>query len=355
MASVAARGLPPAPNASAASEQYQTWQRVVAAARYPLDVDFVPAKVPPKPPQPQRVIQPDWAGPVLFAPGERSMHIPQRRFSTIEGEWVVPLAKPTINCDNRQEPIDGSSLWVGLDGWSGTFWAHYKGKDGQWHRYRSTDVLQAGTESDVACYSGSNRSYPTHAYFWIEWAGVRNIAVLPDKRNLALKAGDTIYVRIAADTSGPAAWQRATLWLIDETTGYYLPARSFHSGCVDCGTPFQRPATLFGNTAEWMIEATFYDADKPKLPNTLNDFSHVTVTDAVTGDQYGTSYGPGAPGAARPNVDWMTWNGIPLSEDGTLWACSTITGPTTAAYARAPYDIVTPGQQGNLEPKPKHC
>jgi hypothetical protein len=345
-----ARGLPPPPFGPVTSAAYQTWLRVVHAARTPLDVEFVPATGQ----QPRRVIQPDWAGPVLFAPGERSMHVPPYRFSAIEGEWIVPFAKPTINCANRAEPVDGSSLWIGLDGWSGTFWAHYR-KDGKWLRYKSTDVLQAGTESDVACYRGDNRSYPTHAYFWIEWAGTKNIAVTRNRRNLVLKAGDLIYTRIAVDTTGPAAWQRATLWLVDETTGYYLPARTFHSGCVDCGTPFQRPATLFGNTAEWVVEATFYDADAPRLPNTLNDFGRVTMDDTLTTDQDGNVYGPGAPGAARANMDWMTWKGVPLPQGGTLWACSTLAGPSTATYARAPYVIATPGQQGDLQPKPKHC
>jgi peptidase A4-like protein len=344
------RGLPPPPAVPFDSDAYRTWQRAVQAARTPLAIDFVQSGEL----QPHRVVQPDWAGPVLFAPGERSMHVPAYRFGAIEGEWTVPFAKPTINCSKRAEPTDGSSLWIGLDGWSGTFWAHYR-KDGTWYRYKSTDVLQAGTESDVACYGGPNRSYPTHAYFWIEWAGTKNIAVTHDRRDLVLKAGDVIYTRIAVDTSGSAAWQRATVWLVDETTGYYLPARTFRSGCVDCGTPYERPATLFGNTAEWVTEATFYDANAPRLPNTLNDFGRVTVHDALATDQFGNAYGPGAPGAARPNIDWMTWQGTPLSEGGTLWACSTITGPTTASYARAPYVVATPGQQGDLEPKPKHC
>ncbi len=150
----------------------------------------------------RRVYQPDWAGPVLFAPGQVSLRIPKRRFCAVEGEWTVPYAKPTINCSNPNEPVDGSSLWIAIDGWSGTFRAHQRGRDGKWHTYPSTDILQAGSESDVHCYHGGSPSgYKTTAYFWIEWSGVRNIRVTRRWRNLPLKAGDVIYVRIAAATT----------------------------------------------------------------------------------------------------------------------------------------------------------
>ncbi len=51
----------------------------------------------------------------------------------------------------------------------------------------------------------------------------------------------------------------------------------------------------------------------------------------------------------------MTWNGVPLDDDGTLLACSYINGARRATFDRAPYVIATPGQQGQLEPKPKNC
>jgi hypothetical protein len=349
---IAAAGLPPRPHAAPSSEQYQTWLRVVGAARTPLDVDFVAAPQP----TPTRIFQPDWTGAVLFAKGTHGLHIPHDRFSTIEGEWTVPYAKPSINCSNRQEQTDGSSLWIALDGWAATFIAHERRKNGTWHTYRSSDILQAGSESDVRCYSGGSLDrYRTNAFFWIEWSGRRNIAVARGERTLPLKAGDVIYVKIAAQTTGPDAWQRATLWLINETTGYYLPARTFHSGCVDCGTPFQRPATLFGNTAEWITEATFYSSLDSSLTNPLANFGSVLLSSAFVTDQYGTVYAPGAPGDATVNVDWMTWNGVPLSQNGTLLACSRIFAPARVRFTRAPYVIATPGQQGDLEPKPRIC
>jgi hypothetical protein len=344
--------LPPPPAVASSSDAYRTWLRAVQSARTPLDAAFLTAA----PSSPARVYQPDWAGPVLFAPGARPMQVPEHRFSAIEGEWTVPFARPTINCANKWEQTDGSSLWIALDGWMSTFWAHEQGPDGKWRRYASTDILQAGSESDVPCYSGGPpRNYPTTAYFWIEWDGKKNIAVTKHGRNLPLNAGDTIYVKIAADTTGRDAWQRATLWLVNETTGYYLPGRTFHSGCVDCGNPFQRPATLVGDTAEWITEATFYSAEKKSLPNSLDDFGRVALTDAVTADQDNIAYEPGDPGAASANIDWMTWRGKPLPQHGTLLACSHVVGPSTTTFVRAPYVIATPGQQGQLEPKPQHC
>ena len=302
-----------------------------------------------------RIYQPDWTGPVLFAPGERPLRIPAHRFYRVEGEWTVPKALPTINCSNPNEPTDGSSLWIALDGWSATFKAHFRGKDGKWHTYDSTDILQAGSESDVPCYAGGPLSrYHTSAYFWIEWAGTKNIAVTHHHRYLALHPGDKIDLRIEAKTSGPHAWREATLSLVNETTHQNVQ-RTFRSRCIDCGTPFQRRATLFGNTAEWMVEATFYSSIHPWLPNTLDNFGSVRMSRVYATDQDGVTYDLTRPGDARLNVDWMTWNGVPLARNGTLLACSTIDGPREATFARAPYVIATPGQQGKLEPKPQHC
>jgi hypothetical protein len=100
----------------------RAWLRAAAAARYPLDVSFVPVAARSIP----RIYQPDWAGPVLFARGEKPLQIPAHRFHVVEGEWIVPKALPTINCSNKHEQEDGSSLWIAIDGWSATFEAHFK-------------------------------------------------------------------------------------------------------------------------------------------------------------------------------------------------------------------------------------
>jgi hypothetical protein len=328
----------------------QGWLRATRAAKRPFDVTFIASSHR----SIQRVYQTDWAGPVLFAPGAKPLQIPAHRFCAVEGEWTVPKALPTINCSNRFEQTDGSSLWIAIDGWMATFKAHTK-RDGQWHTYDSTDILQAGSESDVHCYHGKTAKYPTSAYFWIEWSGTRNVAVTKHSRNLPLHAGDTIYVRIAADTLGTHAWQRATLWFVNETTGFYLPPRTFDSGCVDCGTRFSGPARLAGDTAEWIVEATFYSAYRKSLPNTLDDFGVIPMTQVIATDVDGVVYDMRHFNGATPNMDWMTWNAVPPSEKGTLLACAVISASQAVTFSRAPYVISTPGQQGNLEPKPKRC
>ena len=60
----------------------------------------------------KRVYQPDWAGPVLFAPHQKPLRIPAHRFCAVEGEWTVPYAKPTINCSN---PSRADRRFVAMD------------------------------------------------------------------------------------------------------------------------------------------------------------------------------------------------------------------------------------------------
>ncbi len=304
----------------------------------------------------KRIYQSGWAGGVLFGEGARPLRVPPHRFKTIEAEWIVPHAKPTINCSDPNESVDGSSIWIGIDGWMATFKAHERGRNGKWHTYDSTDVLQAGTESDVRCYrGGSLKNYRTSAYFWVEWAGTTDIRVTRRHRDLPIQPGDRVDVRISAASTGPDAWREATLWFVDETTKKAVPPITFHSGCVDCGNPYQRPATLLGDTAEWVAETTFYSSIRSSWPNTLDDFGKVELTKAVVTDVNGVRYSAAHPRGATANIDWMTWNGESLSNNGTLLACAYVHSPASVVLVRAPYAIATPGQQGDLEPKPKNC
>jgi hypothetical protein len=353
---LAERGLPPRPDALADPDRYATWLRVVRSIRAPLDVGFLAVPAPAAVATSTPAMTPDWAGAILTAPDAVAMEVPAHRFAGIEGEWIVPKARPTITCSNPSEQTDGSSLWIAIDGWMSDYIAHEKQKDGSYRTYRSADILQAGSESDVPCRrDASDASGPTSSYFWIEWSGTRNIAVTPGHTNLTVRAGDVIYVRIAAVTTGADAWKKATVWFANETTGYYIPARTFDAGCIDCGTPYQRSATLFGDTAEWMTEATFYSAQSPALPNTLDDFGNVTMTSAFAKDQTGVTYEPGRSGTASVAIDWMTWNGVGLARGGTLLACTEIADPRTLTFSRAPYVIVSPGDQGNEGPVPSPC
>jgi Peptidase A4 family len=170
-----------------------------------------------------------------------------------------------INCYFPPEQTDGSSIWIALDGWGLTL------NTAPW-----TDILQAGTETDVPCSNGP--ASQSSAYFWIEWNGTKNITTWP------VNVGDQIHVRIAATTTGPNAWQEATVYL-DNLTTQQSRSITFHSGCLICGNP-PVPATLFGNTAEWVVETTFYSATDKCWLNTLNDFGIVQITNmSVTDNQ----------------------------------------------------------------------
>src|SRR6266480_3830008 len=70
-------------------------------------------------------------------------------------------------------------------------------------------------------------------------------------------------------------------------------------------------------------------------------------------DDQGNVYTPASPGEATdPQIEWMTVRGHSLRKKGTLLACAAITGPQKTTLSRAPYEIVTPGDQGKLEPVP---
>lgn len=317
------------------------------------------------------VYQPSWAGYILYAPGYVPLQVPAARFQAIEAEWTVPSALPTINCKpvvgtdtsnggtstdagdaakKRRERTDGSSIWIALDGWGETF-TDPKGN-------ASTDLLQAGTETDVGCLKEGGSPGPASAFFWIEWDGVSNVRVTKKHLNLPVEVGDRVHVRIAVDTEGPDAWQAATVYFENETTGY-SHATHFLSGCIiynsagGCAQPETR-ATLFGNTAEGIVETTFYDFNNSQLPNTLNNFGTVTVTNFTVMDDQGNTYTPAAPGGAQQEIDWMTFNGNSLASGDTLLACAAIS-PKDVTLWRAPYKVVRPGDQGSLKPKPQTC
>jgi len=278
------------------------------------------------------VYQNGWAGFILYAPDSLSPNgqPPKERFKSIEAEWVVPNAAPSINCDltgwfeyggrwSNQVvvPQDGSSVWLGIDGWI------YEGE--------RSDVLQAGSETVVNCWDG--KALPrAQASFWIEWAGTKNIPV--DWPNHVVRVGDRIHVTITAKTEGADAWQYATVTLENKTreqqTGHpHIYTKGFRSGCLTQNGQCTGHATLFGNTAEWVAEINFdewqYCPERPSghscpnpqnAPNTLSNFDGsihkfgaVEVTEISVTDVDGNVYTSSGYGNATPEIDWMTWTG----------------------------------------------
>jgi peptidase A4-like protein len=309
-----------------------------------------------QPPVPATTWQCCWAGYVLYPQGQVPLVPPSNPFTIIEGEWVVPNAAPTIDCSDLSEQTDGSSIWVALDGWSDTF----RDPNGT----ADTDILQAGTETDVPCWATDPPTgpQPATAYFWIEWDGLANIPVAPGKQTVPVPIGDTVHVRISVDTT---TWQQATVFFEDKTPGGQINqtyTTTFPSGCLApyyCGPKNGvRYATLFGNSAEWIVETTFYATQQqPNLPNTLDNFGTVQMTKMSVTDINGNVYSPDSSLNAKQEIDWMSWtgNGDITATGNALLACAAVTAPHSMTLSRAPYTITYPGGQGRLEPKPQNC
>jgi hypothetical protein len=310
---------------------------------------------------PTKKFQCCWAGYILYAPGQVPLQFPNTPFTTIEAEWVVPDATPTIDCSNPKEQLDGSSIWIGLDGWSYTY------NDAPPSGAADTDILQAGTETDIHCKDDSHHN--ATAYFWIQWDGTASIPVTPGHVTVQVPIGDLVHVRIAVDTT-TSPWQQATVYFEDKSPGGATYTTTFHSGCLYtyCSPPHNlRFASLFGNTAEWVVESTFYATQQdPGLPNTTNNFATTQMTQMSVTDINGTVYTPGNPGTnTKPELDWMSWlgPGYPLDYDppdhpdkgNALLACAAVADAQTITLTRAPFDVVAPGHQGALEPKPLNC
>jgi peptidase A4-like protein len=245
-------------------------------------------------------------------------------------------------------------MWVALDGWSDTFRDPNGSPD--------TDILQAGTETDVPCWATDPPTgpQPANAYFWIEWDGLANIPVAPGQVTVPVPIGDTVHVRITVDTT---TWQDATVYFQDWKPSGELNqsyTTTFHSGCLApyyCGKVLEF-ATLFGNSVEWVVETTFYATQQqPNLPNTLENFSTTQMTKMSVTDINGNVYTPGNFLNAKQEIDWMSWTGYgDITDSGNaLLACASVTGDQAITLSRAPYSITYPGEQGRLEPKPQNC
>lgn len=139
----------------------------------------------------------NWSGSVAFAAAGDSV-------TWVAGQWTVP---------DVVSPGSGSfysSAWVGIDG------------DG------SNDVLQAGTEQEVA---GGH-----HTYVWWEWYPDYEVQI----SNFGVSPGDVVYCAICVHSSTEAGF-----YLTNLTTG---TATSF-TKTAPSGT------ALTGNCAEWIVEA----------------------------------------------------------------------------------------------------
>jgi hypothetical protein len=108
-------------------------------------------------------------------------------------------------------------IWVGLDGWKGT-----------------TDVLQAGTGSDVTVSGGQVTSKSFYA--WIEWFGNPSTP----ESGFPVNPGETILCTVCA----PLGNAHGTAIFTNVTTGL----------AMNYGIDPPAGVTLSGNIAEWIVE-----------------------------------------------------------------------------------------------------
>lgn len=165
-------------------------------------------------------------------------------FTKIVADYVVPRAV-NASCDGG---TDYAAAWVGLDGYSGI---------------GASDVFQAGTDSNATCSGGlSSENY----YAWYEWYPASEVPL--DPATFPVSPGDDLYI---------------VVWSTSPTAG--------HASFTDLNTgdnaedDFSPPVgtTLYGNSAEWIVEAPTVNGVKSTLADyALDYFSAGSAT-------YGTS------------------------------------------------------------------
>ncbi len=206
-------------------------------------------------------------------------------FKQVVGLWQLPAVQQAVGtCGGT----DMSALWVGIDGANGV----------------SADVLQAGTEGDVACVDGASAQV---TYPWFEWYPAYTLEIA----NFPLMAGSSVFVSVQATsaTAGQASF-------VNLETGAYT------------STPISAPAgtRLMGNSVEWVME-------RPTLANnrlgTLSDFGVVMMCYEVANTVGGTSsFSPGAVGAGQTSllITMLDSSGETIAETAAM-------GPTGQAFS----------------------
>ena len=148
----------------------------------------------------------NWSGGVAPAPAGDT-------FKWITGNWIVPDPNQPPGLATGQWYY--SSAWIGIDGWG------------------SSDVLQAGTDSDVLVQNGVVHK---HVAAWWEWYPDYSVAIT----NMPVTSGDYMNCLICVTST-----TTATIYLTNVSTSTHA---SFQ-------ITIPRGATFKGNCAEWIVEA----------------------------------------------------------------------------------------------------
>jgi hypothetical protein len=229
-------GLPKRPDAKSAPELLKSWEAAFAGPRTWITPEFREMKGkyhgPARRPRQQAHLKragvsvanatsENWSGSVAFPPVGQT-------FTWVAGQWTVP---------NPYPPGLGqfyASEWIGIDGW------------------KSGDVLQAGTETQVVNLLGKDFSARV-VYAWWEWYPAYEVAIT----NLPVSPGDImsclIHVNSISTASVIVQNQSSNV-----TTLFTITAPS--------GT------TLVGESAEWIVERPTVNKVLTKLADYKVDY-----------------------------------------------------------------------------------
>ena len=194
----------------------------------------------------------------------------------IYSDYVVPVAEQASGvCTGGWEY---SSSWVGIDG------------------YGTSDVLQAGTESDAYC-SGSTKS--TYYSPWYEWYPYGEVRVT----SVPVTPGDDIFVEV---------------WHTSSTQGYAYLVNMNTNQYFDIGFTAYPGHPLVGNSAEWVVERPGVSGGIATLTNYVQD----VFWNGGSYTEGGTFYAPSYSGAYLVSM----YNG------STLLSFPTVIGPDAILF-----------------------
>jgi len=258
-------GFPPRPNEMMEPAAFASWKRAMQASKERILPRLEPSQ---KSHGPARMMNSNgtsnnWSGVVDFGGATSYNH--SDSFHLIAMDYVVPAATQAYGVCAGSTVY--SSTWIGIDGWG------------------STDVLQAGTDSDAYCGQGGVSSSYTA---WIEWYPYPEVRI----SNFPVAPGDDLYIAV---------------WNTSATQGnaYFVNYRTNFAGTVQFTAP--SGTTLVGNSAEWVVERPGVNGGLATLANYVSDYlsnCHASTWNSV-------SYEPGSPSAMQ--LTMLDDNGRPIS------------------------------------------
>ncbi len=251
-------GFPPRPDQATSAKAFASWTKAMAASKSRIaapklaltNIFHGPAKMQANAPKTGSDLyySGNWSGYVNLN-GVTSYNA--NSFYFIIADYVVPVANQAFGvCTGRW---DYESSWVGIDG------------------FYSSDVLQAGTESDAFC-SGSTRA--TYYSPWFEWYPYGETRIT----NLPIAPGDDYFVEVWSTTS-----TTGHAYLVNENTDQYVDLTFY----APSGTK------LIGNSAEWVVE-------RPSVGGSLANLTNYIADVFWDSEAFTFNYAESYPGNSQP-------------------------------------------------------